>query len=78
MKDYDVIVTPSYGGQQLQITNLTGHPALCMPNGFNQSGSPTSITLLGNLFEEDKLVLLGEYIQRKTDWQAKRPPLFDK
>jgi len=49
-----------------------------MPNGFNQSGSPTSITLLGNLFEEDKLVLLGEYIQRKTDWQAKRPPLFDK
>jgi Asp-tRNA(Asn)/Glu-tRNA(Gln) amidotransferase A subunit family amidase len=78
MKEYDVIVTPSYGGQQLQITNLTGHPALCMPNGFNQGGSPTSITLLGNVFEEDKLVLLGDYIQRKTDWQAKRPPMFDK
>ncbi|MFC3416379.1 amidase family protein [Algoriphagus hitonicola] len=78
MKDYDVIVTPSYAGQQLQITNLTGHPALCMPNGFNDNGSPTSITLLGNLFEEDKLVLLGDFIQKNTDWQAKRPPLFDR
>ncbi|NVJ87170.1 MAG: amidase [Algoriphagus sp.] len=78
MKEYDVIVTPSYGGQQLQITNLTGHPALCLPNGFNGGGSPTSITLLGNLFEEDKLVLLGNYIQKNTDWQAKRPPLFNK
>lgn len=78
MKEYDVIVTPSYGGQQLQITNLTGHPALCLPNGFNGGGSPTSITLLGNLFEEDKLVLLGDYIQKNTDWQAKRPPLFNK
>lgn len=78
MKDYDVIVTPSYAGQQLQITNLTGHPALCMPNGFNENGSPTSITLLGNLFEEEKLVLLGDFIQKNTDWQAQRPPLFDR
>lgn len=78
MKDYDVVVTPSFGGPQLQITNLTGHPALCMPNGFNDNGSPTSITLLGNLFEEDKLVLLGNYLQQNTDWQAKRPPLFNR
>ena len=50
MKEYDVIVTPSFAGQQLQITNLTGHPALCLPNGFGSNGSPTSITLLANLF----------------------------
>lgn len=78
MKDYDVIVTPSFAGQQLQITNLTGHPALCMPNGFAENGSPTSITLLANLFEEEKLVMLGRFIQENTDWQAKRPPMFDK
>ncbi|PZX46920.1 amidase [Algoriphagus chordae] len=78
MKDYDVIVTPSYGGQQLQITNLTGHPALCLPNGFNDSGSPTSITLLANLFEEEKLIMLGDLIQNNSDWQAKRPPMFDR
>lgn len=78
MKGYDVIVTPSFAGQQLQITNLTGHPALCMPNGFADNGSPTSITLLANLFEEEKLIMLGRLIQENTDWQAKRPPMFDK
>lgn len=78
MKGYDVIVTPSFAGQQLQITNLTGHPALCLPNGFAENGSPTSITLLANLFEEEKLIMLGRLIQENTDWQAKRPPMFDK
>ncbi|WP_339701591.1 amidase [Algoriphagus aquimarinus] len=78
MKGYDVIVTPSFGGAQLQITNLTGHPALCLPNGFNEQGEPTSITLLANLFEEEKLVMLGNLIQKNTDWQSKRPPLFDR
>lgn len=78
MKEYDVIITPSFAGQQLQITNLTGHPALCMPNGFTANGSPTSITLLANLFEEEKLIMLGRLIQENTDWQAKRPPMFDK
>ncbi|MFN3997489.1 amidase [Algoriphagus sp.] len=78
MKGYDVIVTPSFAGQQLQITNLTGHPALCMPNGFTDNGSPTSITLLANLFEEEKLIMLGRLIQENTDWQAKRPPMFDR
>ena len=77
MKEYDVIVTPSFAGQQLQITNLTGHPALCLPNGFGNNGSPTSITLLANLFEEEKLIMLGRLIQENTDWQTKRPPLFD-
>jgi len=78
MKEYDVIVTPSFGGQQLQITNLTGHPALCLPNGFTENGDPTSITLLANLFEEEKLVMLGHLIQKNSDWQAKRPPMFDR
>ena len=78
MKEYDVIVTPSFAGQQLQITNLTGHPALCLPNGFGANGSPTSITLLANLFEEEKLIMLGRLIQENSEWQAKRPPLFSK
>ena len=34
-KDYDVIVTPSYGGSQLLTTNLTGHPCVVMKNGYN-------------------------------------------
>jgi Asp-tRNA(Asn)/Glu-tRNA(Gln) amidotransferase A subunit family amidase len=76
-QDYDVIITPSFAGNQLLITNMTGHPALCMPNGFNEKGSPTSITFLANLFDEEKLIMLGKAYQDATDWQKQRPPLFD-
>jgi Asp-tRNA(Asn)/Glu-tRNA(Gln) amidotransferase A subunit family amidase len=35
----DVIVTPS-GGAQLTATNLTGHPAVIVPNGVRGAGAP--------------------------------------
>jgi Asp-tRNA(Asn)/Glu-tRNA(Gln) amidotransferase A subunit family amidase len=35
----DVIVTPSTG-QQLEATNLTGHPALILPNGMRGADAP--------------------------------------
>jgi Asp-tRNA(Asn)/Glu-tRNA(Gln) amidotransferase A subunit family amidase len=38
MKNYDVVIVPTYMGSQLAMTNLSGHPALCMPMGFNSSG----------------------------------------
>jgi Asp-tRNA(Asn)/Glu-tRNA(Gln) amidotransferase A subunit family amidase len=37
----DVIVTPSQGNQ-LQATNLTGHPAVIVPNGVRGDGAPKS------------------------------------
>ena len=36
----DVIVTPTGGGQQLTATNLTGHPALIVPNGLRGADAP--------------------------------------
>lgn len=47
IKNLDIIVSPTYGRHQSLTTNLTGHPAISIPNGFDQSGHPTSITLLG-------------------------------
>src|SRR5207249_771961 len=35
------------GGNDLSITNLTGHPTVCLPNGFAKSGSPTALTFTG-------------------------------
>jgi len=37
--EVDVIVTPS-GGAQLAATNLTGHPAVIVPNGVRGAGAP--------------------------------------
>jgi Asp-tRNA(Asn)/Glu-tRNA(Gln) amidotransferase A subunit family amidase len=40
----DVIVAPTNGGQQLVITNLTGHPAVILPNGLRGSDAPKPAT----------------------------------
>jgi Asp-tRNA(Asn)/Glu-tRNA(Gln) amidotransferase A subunit family amidase len=75
--DYDVIITPTSGGNQLAITNLTGHPAVCLPNGFDKrTGLPTSITFLGNHWEEGKILLAATAYQQATDWENMRPPMF--
>ncbi|HYL84850.1 MAG TPA: amidase [Candidatus Angelobacter sp.] len=36
----DVIVAPTNGGQQLVITNLTGHPSVILPNGLRGADAP--------------------------------------
>jgi len=77
MTDYDVIVTPSYGGNQLLVTNLTGHPAITAPNGFTEGGSPLSITFLGQLHGEDKMISLARAWQEYSGHHTRRPPLFD-
>lgn len=76
MEPWDVIITPSFGNRQLAITNLTGHPALCMPIGFNKQGLPISITFLANLFREEELVKLGTYFQTVTEHDDKHPERF--
>ena len=52
MRDIDVFVTPSYGGNVLVLTNLTGHPAVCLPNGFTEVGTPVSVSFVGRLWGE--------------------------
>lgn len=76
MKYYDVIIIPTYGGNQLAITNLSGNPAICMPIGFNRSGSPLSITLVGNLYDEASIITAAKAYQNKTDHHKKQPPIF--
>jgi len=76
MKDYDVVIVPSFAGRQLSITNLTGHPVVVMPMGFNQNGSPLSITLIGNLYDEATILAAAKAFQDKTDHNKKHPEKF--
>lgn len=73
IKDYDVVISPTFAGRQMLITNLTGHPALSLPNGFDEKGRPTSITLLGNYFGEDKLIALAEAYQKHNRYHGFQP-----
>jgi len=75
MKNYDVIIVPTFAGRQLQITNLTGHPAICFPVGFTNEGLPASITLLGNLYDEAAILAAAKAYQDVTDFNKKHPIL---
>jgi Asp-tRNA(Asn)/Glu-tRNA(Gln) amidotransferase A subunit family amidase len=75
MKTVDVIVVPTNGANQLLATNLTGHPAVIVPNGFRDDGTPVSITFLGGLFEEGKPLRAAHAYQQATDFHRRVPPL---
>lgn len=72
----DIVITPTFAGSQLSITNLTGHPALCMPTGFNQRKLPTSISFIGKLYDEATLLQVGKLFQDFTSWDDVHPVLF--
>jgi Asp-tRNA(Asn)/Glu-tRNA(Gln) amidotransferase A subunit family amidase len=75
--EFDVIITPTFAGSQLAITNLTGHPALCLPSGFNaRNNLPTSITFLGKLYGEANLIAVGKAFQDATPYEDKHPAMF--
>jgi Asp-tRNA(Asn)/Glu-tRNA(Gln) amidotransferase A subunit family amidase len=75
MQTVDVIVTPTGAANlsQLVATNLTGHPAVILPNGFRDDGTPVSITFLGGLFEEAKLLAVANAYQRATGFHLVHP-----
>jgi Asp-tRNA(Asn)/Glu-tRNA(Gln) amidotransferase A subunit family amidase len=75
LEDIDAYIVPSYGGNHLLLTNLTGHPAVVVPDGFNEKGSPVSITFMGNLFKEAEALLLAKTFQDATDFHKKHPKL---
>lgn len=75
MKQVDVYVAPSFG-TNLLLTNLTGHPCVVLPNGFNEQGTPSSICFIGQLFGEATLLAVAKSYQDLTDFHRQHPPLF--
>jgi Asp-tRNA(Asn)/Glu-tRNA(Gln) amidotransferase A subunit family amidase len=72
----DVYITPAFGGDNLLYTNLTGHPSIVLPNGFDDKGHPTSITFMARLFEEGKLLSVARAYQDATNFHLKHPEMF--
>jgi Asp-tRNA(Asn)/Glu-tRNA(Gln) amidotransferase A subunit family amidase len=74
----DVIVAPT-NGTQLVATNLTGHPAVILPSGFRDASDtdktqvPVSITFLGGLYQEARVLAVAKAWQDATEWHLKHP-----
>ncbi len=71
----DAYIGPSRAGDNLLLTNLSGHPALALPTGLADDALPTTITLTGRLYDETTILALGRAFQRATDFHRARPPL---
>lgn len=76
MQKVDVYISPSFGGGNLLVTNLTSHPSVVLPNGFTDDNHPTSITFTGNLFDEATVLSVAKAYQDATNHHKKHPPLF--
>ena len=75
LKDIDVYIAPYGQGDNLLLTNLTGHPAVVVPNGFDDKGRPVSITFIGKLYKEAEVLAIARIYQEATDFHQKHPEL---
>jgi Asp-tRNA(Asn)/Glu-tRNA(Gln) amidotransferase A subunit family amidase len=71
----DVIIAPT-GGTQVIASNLTGHPAVILASGFQDTSDtdrtqvPVSITFIGGLYQEATLLAVAKAWQDATGHQA--------
>ena len=55
--------------------NLTGNPALAMPNGFDGDGMPLAMQIIGGNFAEAMIYRIAAAYEGATEWHKRRPPL---
>ncbi len=61
-------------------TNLAGLPGMSIPAGFVNTGGhemPVGLQLIGNYFEESRLLNVAHQFQQSTDWHMRVPAGFE-
>ena len=76
LEGIDAFITPSFGGNILLLTNLTGHPTVVVPSGFRPNGTPVSISFIGKLYGDAEALTMARAFQAATDYAGRRPPGF--
>jgi aspartyl-tRNA(Asn)/glutamyl-tRNA(Gln) amidotransferase subunit A len=56
--------------------SLAGLPGMSIPVGFGSGNMPVGLQLIGNYFQEAKLLSVAHRFQRATDWHARKPAGF--
>jgi aspartyl-tRNA(Asn)/glutamyl-tRNA(Gln) amidotransferase subunit A len=54
--------------------NLAGLPGMSIPCGFDGTGLPIGLQLIGNYFSEAKMLNVAHQYQLATDWHLRIPP----
>lgn len=66
LSEVDALVHPNYADGVLHKLNLTGHPTVVVPAGFNEQQEPFSLCFSARLFHESDLCLVATAWQRHT------------
>ncbi|MCB0689546.1 MAG: amidase [Saprospiraceae bacterium] len=75
--DIDVLICPLAAKNQLLISNLCGIPSLSIPTGLDSLGHPTSVTILGKLYDDGTILEFGHAIQQMTKAHKQIPPFVN-
>jgi Asp-tRNA(Asn)/Glu-tRNA(Gln) amidotransferase A subunit family amidase len=59
------------------MANLACYPAINVPNGFSETGSPTNMTFFAQPFREMEILALARAYQDAAGFHLKRPPRLD-
>jgi len=54
--------------------NLAGLPGMSIPCGFGARGRPVGLQIVGNYFDEARMLAAAHAYQQATDWHARIPP----
>jgi aspartyl-tRNA(Asn)/glutamyl-tRNA(Gln) amidotransferase subunit A len=55
--------------------NLAGLPGISIPCGFDESGLPIGLQLIGNVLQEQTLLEMAYAYEQATDWHKQSPKL---
>ena len=53
--------------------NLAGLPGMSVPCGFDSNGMPAGLQIIGNYFEEARMLNIAHQYQLATDWHSRSP-----
>jgi aspartyl-tRNA(Asn)/glutamyl-tRNA(Gln) amidotransferase subunit A len=59
------------------MANLACYPAMNIPNGFSEYGSPTNVTFFARPFMEMELIALAKAYQDAAGHHLKKPTKLD-
>ncbi|MDP3512216.1 MAG: amidase family protein, partial [Sulfuritalea sp.] len=54
-------------------TNLAGLPGMSLPCGFGRNNMPVGLQIIGNLFDEARMLNVAHKYQQVTDWHTQMP-----
>jgi Asp-tRNA(Asn)/Glu-tRNA(Gln) amidotransferase A subunit family amidase len=80
MGKVDLYVCLNGRGGDLTLTNLTGHPSVVLPHGFQTAGdveipNQTPLVFTGRLYGETELLAVAKAYQDATGFHQRRPPM---